>query len=495
VTPARSDSDGADPPLLSPVRRGAAFAALLGATFIGTANNSLANVAVPAMADDLDVGLSSAVWIISAFALALGVMMPLAGRLGDVHGARRVFLAGTVLFAAASVMVGVGDHLAVVVVGRIGQGIAGSPVLPCIMSAATRLYPPDRRGRVLGMWAAVNASALAAGPALGGFAVDTLGWRSLFLLSAPLILLVGLAVWVLVPKDPPSVPHRIDTPGALLLALALGTIVLPLTESSRWGFAHPLTLGLVAAAVVSSALLVHRIRTAPEPFIPPALLRAPGFLATSGIAGLQMLGLFAVTFVVPVSYVVQGDDASAAGLVTSVLPVCMLLGALAAGRLADRFGLAVLARVGGLSIVVGALVIGVAAPGRPGVVAGLVIVGSGISLIQAPAAAAVTLTAPPGQGGLAAGVFNTARFLVGGIGATAAAIAFERASGAAEGDARVATRAAVTGLRAGLGVAVVAGVAIVAVATTLRIRPPAAPAALAAEPAAADPQPLVTATD
>jgi EmrB/QacA subfamily drug resistance transporter len=412
-------------------RRGAALAALLGATFIGTVNNSLANVAVPAIADDLDVGLSTGVWIVSAFALALGVMMPLAGRLGDLHGARRVFLVGVVLFAASSLLVGLADEMWVAVLGRIGQGVAGSPVLPCIMATTTRLYPPDRRGRVLGLWAAVNASALAAGPALGGVAVDHLGWRWLFLLSAPLILLVGVAVWLLVPADPPDGEGRVDAPGAVYLAVALGTIVLPVTESSRWGLVHPLTAALLLVAGVSSALLVRRIRTAPEPFIPPALLRAPGFLATSGIAGLQMLGLFAVTFVVPVSYVVQGDDASAAGLVTSVLPVCMLLGALVAGRMADRFGLAVLARAGGLSIVVGAVVIGATAPARPGVVAGLVVVGSGISLIQAPAAAAVTLTAPPGQGGLAAGVFNTARFLVGGIGATAAALAFERASGGA----------------------------------------------------------------
>lgn len=452
-------------------RRAAALAALLGSTFIGTVNNSLANVAVPAMSEDLGVTLSTGVWIVSAFALALGVMMPLAGRLGDLHGARRVFLVGTVLFAASSLMVGLADEMWLVVLGRVGQGVAGSPVLPCIMATATRLYPPDRRGRVLGMWAAVNASALAAGPALGGLAVDHLGWRWMFLLSAPLILGVGVAVWVLVPVDPPTEGGRIDVPGALYLAVALGTIVLPLTESSRWGLLHPLTAGFLAIAVASSVLLVHRVRTAADPFVSPALLRAPGFLATSGVAGLQMLGLFAVTFVVPVSFVVQGDAASTAGLVTSVLPVCMLLGALVAGRLADRFAFAVLARAGGVSILVGALVIGATAPTRIGVLAGLVVVGSGISLIQAPAAAAVTLTAPPGQDGLAAGVFNTARFLVGGIGATAAALAFERASGVGEGDTGVSVDAAVTGLRAGLVVAVVAGVAIIAVARTLR--PPA----------------------
>ncbi|HEX7136184.1 MAG TPA: MFS transporter [Iamia sp.] len=460
---------GPDPALgLGAGRRGAALAALLGATFIGTVNNSLANVAVPSMAEDLGVGLSTAVWIVSAFALALGVMMPLAGRLGDLHGARRVFLIGVVLFAASSVLVATGGHVAVVVLGRVGQGIAGSPVLPCIMYTATRLYPPDRRGRVLGLWAAVNASALAAGPALGGLAVDHLGWRWLFGLSAPLILLVGVAVWVLVPADPPTKGGRVDLPGAALLAVALGAIVLPVTESSRWGFAHPLTITLLLVAAASSALLVLRVRTAPDPFISPALLRAPGFLATSGVAGLQMLGLFAVTFVVPVSYVVRGDDAAAAGLVTSVLPVSMLLGALVAGRMADRFGFPVLARAGGLSIVAGAVVIGLSANVRPGVIAGLAVVGSGISLIQAPAAAAVTLTAPPGQAGLAAGVFNAARFLVGGIGATAAALAFERASGAGEDQTGVADAAAVAGLRAGLGVAVVAGLAIVAVSATLR---------------------------
>lgn len=469
---------------LSPARRAAAMAALLGATFIGTVNNSLANVAVPAMADDLDVGLSSAVWVVSAFALSLGVMMPLAGRVGDVHGARRVFLVGCVIFAVSSLAVGVSDHIVPVVIGRVGQGVAGSPVLPCIMATVARLYPPQQRGRALGQWAAVNASALAAGPALGGVVVDHVGWRWLFLATAPLILVVALAVWLLVPPDPPRVARRIDATGATLLAVAMAAIVLPVTESSRWGVAHPLTLGLLAVAAVSSALLVHRVRTTPEPFIPPALLRAPGFLRTSGIAGLQMVALFAITFVVPVSYVVAGSDASAAGLVTAVLPATMLVGALGAGRLADRLGFAALARLGGVGIVGGAVLVGLTAPSRVGAVAGLVVVGAGISLIQAPAAAAVTLTAPPDVGGLAAGVFNTARFLLGGVGATVAALAFEQASGST-GTTGVARSAAVAGVRAGVAVAVVAGLAIVVLARSLRAvrlapRPPVEPAPVAA---------------
>src|SRR5690606_37072617 len=100
--------------------------------------------------------------------------------------------------------------------------------------------------------------------------------------------------------------------------------------------------------------------------------------------------LFAITFVVPVSYVVTGSDASAAGLVTAVLPATMLVGAIGAGRLADRLGFASLARLGGLAIVVGSVVIGATAPSRVGAVVGLVVAGAGISLIQAPAAAAVT---------------------------------------------------------------------------------------------------------
>lgn len=446
-------------------RRWAAVAALLGATFVGTVNNSIANVAVPSIAHDLDIDLTAAVWTISAFVLPLGILMPLAGRIGDMYGARRVFLAGTGLFALASLIVASADHIAVVVAGRALQGAAGSPVLPCILATIARLFPPAERARAVALWAGVNAAALAAGPALGGVIVDGLGWRAIFWLSAPAIVGVGILVAVLVPPDGTSVRRRLDLVGAGLVAVVLTTLVVPLTEAGTWGWLHPLTLGPLLLSAATAAVLVRHVNRVDEPFIDPALVRQPGLVPVTCVASLQMVALFAITFAVPVFYVVgAGEGARAAGMVTSVLPASMLVGAAVSGRLAGRLALSTMISRGGAAMTIGTLVVAAGAPRVPVVVLGLAVIGGGVSLIQAPAAAAVTSLAPEGQTGVAAGLFNTARFVLGGLGATMAALLFDAGSGRADGEQEVRLSDALVGLRSSLALGVVAGLAILGVA-------------------------------
>lgn len=446
-------------------RRWAAVLALLGATFVGTVNNSIANVAVPSVASDLDVDLTVAVWMISAFVLPLGILMPLAGRIGDTYGARRVFLAGTGVFAAASVVVAVSDDIAVAIAGRALQGMAGAPVLPCILATIARLFPTTDRPRAVALWAGVNAGALAAGPALGGVIVDGLGWRAIFWLSAPAILLVGALVAVLVPRDVPVVRRRLDLVGAGLVALTLTALVVPVTEAATWGWLTPRTIVPLLASIAVAVLLTRHLRRTEEPFIDPALVRQPGLMPVTAVASLQMVALFAITFVVPVFYVV-GEDAGAraAGLVTSVLPASMLVGAVFSGRLSGRMALPRMIESGGAAMVIGCLVISAGAPSVPMVVLGLAVAGTGVSLIQAPAAAAVTLLAPAGQTGLAAGLFNTARFVLGGFGATMAAVLFDAGSGRLHGQQAVPGPDALVGLRAALLLGLVSGLVIVSVA-------------------------------
>jgi MFS family permease len=426
-------------------------AALLGATFVGTINNSIANVAVPSIADDLSVDLTVAVWVITAFVLPLGILMPLAGRMGDMFGARRVFLIGTVTFALASLIVASGDHIAVIVAGRLLQGASGAPVLPCILATISRLFGPHERAKAVALWAGVNAGALAAGPAVGGVIVDGWGWRAIFFLSAPAILVVGVLVALLVPPDLPTVRRRIDWLGAGLIAAVLTAFVVPVTEATSWGLLAPRTLGLVGVSGVLVLVLVRHLHRTEEPFLDPALLRRPGLLPLTMIASVQMVALFSITFAVPVFYVIgTGAGASSAGLLTAALPASMLAGAILAGRLGDRVPLPTMFQAGGLAMLIGVGLIAAAAPNRLGVVAGLVIVGGGVSLIQSPAAAAVTVLAPPDQTGIAAGIFNTARFVLGGLGATLAAVLFDVGSGREHGDDAVPLAEAVAGLRLAL---------------------------------------------
>ncbi|MFP3908017.1 MAG: MFS transporter [Acidimicrobiales bacterium] len=448
------------------LRRWLALVALLGATFIGTINNSIVNVAVPSMSTDLGVPISTTVWVISGFVIALGTLMPLAGKIGDMYGPRRVFLWGLLLFAVASLIVGSGSNIVVVIVGRLLQGAAGAPVLPCVLATISRLFDPHERGRAVGAWAAVNSAALAAGPGIGGVILDNLGWRAIFYMTSPSILVVAGAVAMLVPKDLPSVPRRLDVVGALLVAVALASFAIPITEGRTWGWTNPLTLALLIVCALTGVVLVRHLRRESEPFIDPALLRVSGYLAVTGIASLQMIVLFSVTFSVPVFLVVTGQASAAmAGLITSALPGSMVVGALVAGRLSGVVGFDHLASLGGIGMLVGAVGVALSVPSWPPLVASMLILGLGISLIQAPAANAVTGLAPPGQTGLAVGVFNTARFVLGGLGATLAAVVFTTISGTDTGP--VGLEEGLRAVRVAMVVAVVPSFGVLLVARAL----------------------------
>lgn len=436
---------------------------LLGGTFIGTINNSIAAVAVPSMADDLGVDLSTAVWIISGFALTLGTFMSIAGRLGDLYGPRRLFLVGMFVFSLASLLVAVGDHIIVVVIGRMLQGASGAPVLPCILATIARLFERADRAAAVALWAAVNAAALAAGPAVGGLIVDYFGWRAIFFMTAPAMFAVGILVVVFVPPDEPTVRTHLDVRGAVLVAGAIGCFAVAVTQASRWGWTSSMTIGFLVVSLCLGLAMTRHLERTSNPFIDPKLFRQPGLLSVTVVASLQMVVLFTVTFSVPVFFVVgAGRSAASAGLTTSILPACMLVGVAFAGRWLRSGALRRLLIVGAVLMAVGTVLVVIAAPSMIGVALALVPVGIGVSLIQAPSAAAVTTLAPTAQTGEAAGVFNTARFVLGGLGATGAAVLFDVGADRQPG-AAVTLAHGLDGLTAALTLSLAASLAILAV--------------------------------
>ncbi len=416
--------------VLASPRRWVALAVLLGATFIGTVNNSIMNVALPRIADDFDVPLTRAVWMVAGFALSLATMMPLAGRLGDVYGPRRVFQYSMVTFALASLLVAVAPTVEIAVAGRVLQGASGAPVLPCVMATIARIFPTEHRGRAVGLWAAVNSGALALGPAIGGLLIDLAGWRAIFWASAPAIIVVGIATAMLVPDDAPPRRPSIDVIGGVLLTVGVFGVVSPLNLVEQLGITHPAVWGIVAVAIVAFVALRHRHTRVAVPFLDMSIIGQRRFRLITLAAALQMVALFGITLLVPV-YLVDGlgKSTGVAGLITATLAGSMFLFATVAGRLAERRSFASLAAQGGTLMVVG-LLGALAAPGNLGVlVVALFLCGLGISCIQAPATVAITLSVPPSQTGVATGLFNMARFVAGGFGATAAALTLERAGG------------------------------------------------------------------
>lgn len=412
--------------ILPSPRRWFALAALLGATFIGTVNNNIVNVAIPDIAEDLAVSLNSAVWVVAGFALALATMMPLAGRLGDLYGSRRIFLFGVGTFAVSSIFLALAPNLPCAILGRVLQGVSGAPVLPCVMSTITRIFPKSHRGRAIGLWAAVNSGALAIAPALGGWIVDIVGWRAIFWLSGPLILGVGVAVAILVPPDIPRVIGSFDLRGVILFVSFMISLVTSVSLIENLRFSHPLIWLSILVCGLAFVLLRRHLSSVRDPFIDPRMVSNSAFIINTLIASMQMVVLFGVTFVVPVFLVSGlGRTTSFAGITIATLAGTMLAGSVISGRLAERIGFPRLALFGGVVILLGTTLVMTRVIATPWLVAGLVLCGLGISLIQTPSTVAVTLNVAQNETGAAMGIFNMARFIFGGIGATITAAIFQ----------------------------------------------------------------------
>ncbi|MHB1128690.1 MAG: MFS transporter [Ilumatobacteraceae bacterium] len=415
-------SHGSDLEVLSSPRRWFALIALLGATFVGTVNNNIVNVAIPDIAKDLAVPLTSAVWVVAGFALALATMMPLAGRLGDLYGARRIFLFGVGTFAASSILLALAPNLQLAILGRVLQGVSGAPVLPCVMSTITRIFPKAHRGRAIGLWAAVNSGALAIAPALGGWIVDSIGWRAIFWISGPLILGVGVAVAILVPPDNPRVGGSLDMRGVVLFVSFMISLVASVSLLERLRFSDPLIWLFALVCGLTFVALRRHLSSVREPFIDLRMISNAPFIVNTLIASMQMVVLFGVTLVVPVFLVSGlGRTTSFAGITTATLAGSMLAGSVVSGRLAERVGFPRLALFGGVVILSGTLLVVIRVATTPWLVAGLCLCGLGISLIQTPATVAITFNFAQNETGAAMGIFNMARFIFGGVGATVTA--------------------------------------------------------------------------
>jgi MFS family permease len=397
------------------------LAPLLVGTFTGTVNNAIVNVPMVDILTDLHVSLANGALVVVAFNLAFAVLMPLSGWLGDQIGQRRIFCIAMAGLALGAVGAALAPNLAVLVGFRVMQGVATAAVLPGVMSLITALVDPSRRGRAVGLWAAVNGAGQAVGPALGGLLTGWLGWRSIFYPMVPLALLSLVMTVVAVPRVEPR-PVPLEWRGGLLLTLAAALLLGAASAVSPLGIGSPLVwsgaaLGLLTALAF---LLVERGRAGA--FLRPGLLVEPVYLRSSVCVTAQMFCLGATLLGVPLILVREHHLATAsAGLLVLMMPLTMAVLAPVAGvmterrtpRTALRWGLAVLA-VGELAL---AVLLGVDHGRTLPLLVCLVVVGVGVAFVQTPAATAATHSRA-GQSGPGLGLFNLLRFGASALGAS-----------------------------------------------------------------------------
>ena len=408
VVPATTPGDGS-------VTWGTATARwVLAATVLGSGmaflDMTVVNVALPTIGAELDATVAGLQWIVNGYALTLSSLILIGGSLGDRFGRRRIFLLGTVWFAAASLLCGLAPTSQALVAARALQGVGGALLTPGSLAILQSSFAQGDRGRAVGAWSGLSGVAAAVGPFVGGWLIGAGSWRLIFLINVPLALAVVAAAIRHVPETRnPSAARGIDVAGALLTTGGLAGVTWALVAGGERG-ATPGVVLAGLAGLVSLAGFVAIERRVRHPMLPLDIFRSRQFTAANLVTFVVYAGLGIMFFLLVLDLQqVLGYSPLQAGLATMPVTALMLMLSARAGQLADRIGPRAPMTVGPLLIAAGlALLSRVhAGAGYVGaILPGLVVFGLGLSLTVAPLTATVLAAAPSEHAGIASGVNN-----------------------------------------------------------------------------------------
>jgi EmrB/QacA subfamily drug resistance transporter len=384
-------------------------AAILGTTVV-TVDSTVVNVALPAIEEDLGGGLAGQQWTSNAYLLTLSSLLLVAGSLGDLFGARRVFALGVIGFGVTSVFCALAPTVELLVAARALQGVFGALLTPSALAVIVATFPPDERGRAVGAWTAWGGIGTVLGPLIGGQLVDSASWRWIFAINVPIVLITLFLVLRVVPEGERRAGARVDVVGAALCALGLGGITFGLIEQPLHGWGDPMVaVPLIAGAILFASFVIWEALSA-HPMLPLSLFRrrnfAVGNIETfSMYAGLGLLFFFLVLFLQQVA----GYDALEAGTTTIPVTLVMFLFSTRFGGMADRHGPRFFMGVGPLVAAAGLayfLRLDADVDYLTDLLPGLMIFSVGLSMTVAPLTATVLADADEHNAGIASGVNN-----------------------------------------------------------------------------------------
>ncbi|MEU8895261.1 MFS transporter [Nocardia sp. NPDC048505] len=379
---------------------------ILLATILGSSVASLdatvVNIALPSIGADLHTGMAGLQWTLNGYTLTLAAFILLGGSLGDRLGRRKVFLWGAAGFAVASVLCGAAVNIEMLVVARVLQGIAGAMLTPGSLALISSSIDKRDQGAAIGLWSGFGGVAGALGPFLGGWLIDVVGWRSIFFLNVPLVLVVVLVTLRHVPesRDPDAVA-RLDVPGAVVVALALGALTFGLIEVNA--------LLIAGGLLLLAAFVVIELRS-DHPLVPPVLFRSRVFTAANLVTLTVYAALGGVFFLLVLELqLVAGYSPLLSGVATVPITLIMLVLSAPAGRWAQVHGARLpmtfgpLLAAGGLILL---LRIGPDTSYLTDVLPGVLVFGLGLAVLVAPLTGAVLGAVPSSEAGIASGVNN-----------------------------------------------------------------------------------------
>jgi len=384
-----------------------------------TLDNTILNVALPTLVEKLDATNSQLQWIVDGYTLVFAGLLLTAGSLGDRLGRKGALQIGLAIFGLGSALSALATSPTHLIVTRCIMGIGGAFIMPATLSILTNVFPPEERGRAIGVWAGISGIGIAIGPLLGGYLVDHIGWASVFTVNIPVTIVAIAAGAAIIPtsKDPDA--QKLDPVGALLSIVGLVSLVFGLIEAPQQGWTDP---AIVAAFTVGALFLAAfagwELRT-DHPMLDVSFFKNPRFSAASTAITLVFFGMFGFSFLLT-QYLqfVLGYSPSQAGLRMMPLALTLMVVAPMSARFVEKVGTKVIVGTG-LSLVSLALVLNIGLEvGSPygQVVWRMMLLAVGMGLVMAPATESIMGSLPLGKAGVGSAVNDTTRQVGGALG-------------------------------------------------------------------------------
>lgn len=378
-------------------------------------DTSVVNLAVKTISADLRAGVSEMQWVIDSYNLVYASLLLTAGTLGDLYGRRKIFVLGIALFIAGTLICAIAPNAAILIFGRIVSGLGAAFEVSMSLVLLTLAYP-DRKDRAhaLGVWASCNALAFIIGPMLGGWLVDTIGWRSIFYVILPVCAAAIVLTYVAIKESAEPKGRQLDLPGQVLAVIGLSAFAFAAIEAPHWGWTSPLILAIAGTAATALIFFVWIEARTTGPLLPLKFLRQRVFSATLAVAGLMTFGMYALLFIMPLYFqVTRGATPLMAGLELLPLPVSFFVFSQFVGHLTNRLGPRIIMTAGMTFMGVGAMALAFIGESTNLLLVELAlsIVGVGLGLNTAPVNGVAVAALPPERSGTASGVLNTARMV------------------------------------------------------------------------------------
>lgn len=377
-------------------------------TFMSTLDASLVSVALPSLSSDLQTELSIIQWVVTAYLLIITSLLPVFGRIADLVGRKRIYSIGFLMFALGSFLCGLATNIGFLIGARVIEAIGASMLMSNSNAIVTAAFPPQERGRALGLIGTVVALGSLSGPAIGGFLLELIHWRSIFFLNVPIGILGFLAAQVILPLDKlQKNKETFDTWGALFFSAGMISLLLALSKGQDWGWnSSPILIGLFLGIVLLMSFFLTENRVS-HPMIDLSLFKNKPFLIGTLSGLLSFVALFTNNMLMPF-YLQQilHFQPLFVGLVMTANPLAMAIVAPLSGRASDRIGPVFLTSTGLALTSLGLLYLTTVTSTSSAwaVVPGPLLMGIGNGMFQSPNNSSVMSSVPKAKLGIAGGI-------------------------------------------------------------------------------------------